>query len=424
VKLSSEAIFCWEKRWESRFIQLYFVAAVLAHLGAKKLFLGNHQHCLPKTGALLLLICMVLDARRNKKRSPVFFLVSRIPANGMKLLTSVLLPLLAGAFFEQQTWTRQATLRRAVVMVGSKRTVDRRSKDNKVQDDGGGGDSWKVLTVKLDSVKAAKARFGKVDVVKIADDGVDELQCRHFATCAGCSVKSGFDDTPVVRKAKRFFESEGSNMAVHLANVTGWRSHVKLAVQPLSKWGGLKIGLYKGGTHAVEPIPYCRVHHPRINEAVEVLHRAAVDLGVSGYAEASKGQPATGELRYVQMSVDRSSGRIQLTLVWNALTFKEAGQNLPRLVKRLKGNPDLWHSVSANFQTSESNAIFNFHPKAWKTLWGPPLLREQVGDAAFYFQPQIFRQVSHPPQPVTVPCSYLRLCCHCPPPLTTLLPDV
>ncbi|KAJ1397006.1 S-adenosyl-L-methionine-dependent methyltransferase [Ochromonadaceae sp. CCMP2298] len=285
-------------------------------------------------------------------------------------------------------------------MVGSKRSVDRRSNDKNVQDDdqSRGSDSWKVLTVKLESGKRgsgeAKARFGKVATAKVADDGVDELQCRHFFTCAGCSVKNGFDDTPVVRRAKRFFESEGSAMTVHLGNVTAWRSHVKLAVQPLSKWGGLKIGLYKGGTHSVEPIPYCRVHHPRINEAVEVLHRAAVDVGVSGYAEASKGQPAQGDLRYVQMSVDRSTGRIQLTLVWNALTFKEAGMNLPRLVKRLKSNPDLWHSVSVNFQTSESNAIFNFNPKAWQTLWGPPLLREQVGDAAFYFQPQIFRQAN------------------------------
>ena len=72
--------------------------------------------------------------------------------------------------------------------------------------------------------------------------------------------------------------------------------------------------------------------------------------------------------------------------------FKDAEQTLPRLVKRLKGRPDLWHSVYANFQTSASNAILNYHPKAWKVLWGPPALREQVGQASFFFSPQIFRQ--------------------------------
>ena len=60
------------------------------------------------------------------------------------------------------------------------------------------------------------------------------------------------------------------------------------------------------------------------------------------------------------------------------------------------GRPDLWHSVTVNFQTSAGNAIFNFNRKAWKSLWGPPFLREKIGNATFFFQPQIFRQVRLP----------------------------
>lgn len=198
----------------------------------------------------------------------------------------------------------------------------------------------------------------------------------------------------MVKRARVFFKGEGIHFPVHLYNSTEWRSHAKLAVQPLSRWGGLKIGLYREGSHEVEPIPECRVHHPRINVAVEELRRAATDLGVKGYEEAANGQPSQGELRYLQMSVERQSGKVQLVLVWNALTYKETDQTLPRLVKRLKGRPDLWHSVTVNFQTSESNAIFNYHPKAWKLLWGPPALREVIGDASFFFKPQIFRQAN------------------------------
>ena len=78
--------------------------------------------------------------------------------------------------------------------------------------------------------------------------------------------------------------------------------------------------------------------------------------------------PHQGELRYVQMSVERETGKVQIVLVWNAMMFKDAEQTLPRLVKRLKGRPDLWHSVYANFQTSTSNTILNYHPKGSITL--------------------------------------------------------
>lgn len=253
-------------------------------------------------------------------------------------------------------------------------------------------DPWKVLLRKLDTTKAATEKFGK-KVQKVENNAPDELQCSHFGTCAGCSIKGNFVEIPIVKQAKAYFTSEGIAYPVHVGTPHGWRTHAKLAVQPMSRWGGLKIGLYKEGTHDVEAIPGCRVHHPRINEAVEELRRAAMDVGVKGYEPAKNGLPPSGDLRYVQMSVERESGKVQLVLVWNAQAYKDAEQTLPRLVKRLRGQPELWHSVSVNFQTSESNAIFNFHPKAWKLLWGPPLLREKIGLSTFFFRPQIFRQV-------------------------------
>jgi hypothetical protein len=253
-------------------------------------------------------------------------------------------------------------------------------------------DPWKVLMTKLDTTKSAKSKFGKIEGPKAAAV-IDELQCKHFATCAGCTIMGNFTEAPVVKRARNFFTSEGVKLSTHISSTTQWRTHVKLAVRPLSRWGGLKIGLYKAGSHEVEAIPECKVHHPRVNEAVEELRRAAMEIGVKGYEEAKNGKPAEGELRYLQMNVERESGKIQLVLVWNAFQFRDAEQTLPRLLKRLKARPDLWHSVYANFQTSGSNAIFNYNPKSWKLLWGPPAIREKVGDANFFFMPQIFRQV-------------------------------
>eukprot|EP01041_Mallomonas_annulata_P007345 gene7345-14993_t len=253
-------------------------------------------------------------------------------------------------------------------------------------------DPWKVLITKLDKTKDSTERFGKALVPDPQISQVDELQCRHFGTCGGCTQKGEFQNTPVVLKAKAFFTTQGIKFNTYLEKTNGWRTHAKLAVQPLSRWGGIKIGLYKTGSHEVESIPDCKVHHPRINEAVEELRRTATDAGVKAYQPSSNGLPAQGELRYLQMSVERETGKIQLVLVWNADSYKEADQSLPRLVKRLKSRPDLWHSISANFQTASSNVIFNYAPKAWKLLWGPPTTKEKIGRADFFFQPQVFRQ--------------------------------
>lgn len=92
----------------------------------------------------------------------------------------------------------------------------------------------------------------------------------------------------------------------------------------------------------MEPIPQCRVHHPRINEAAEILRLAATDAGVLGYehGENRRGKRptrASGELKYLQFSLERSTGKVQVVLVWNAEEYREASQALPRLVKRLKG---------------------------------------------------------------------------------------
>ena len=104
------------------------------------------------------------------------------------------------------------------------------------------------------------------------------------------------------------------------------------------------------------------------------------------------------------MSLERYTGKIQLVLVWNALMYKYATPSLARLVKKLKstgtstgtGNgtkPNIWHSITVNFQTSDSNVIFNYNPKSWKLMYGPAIVKEKIGNVTFYFKPQIFRQV-------------------------------
>lgn len=127
--------------------------------------------------------------------------------------------------------------------------------------------AWKALIQKLDETKSDKERFGKdteqYQSVRNQKNVPDELKCVHFEECSGCSLRGKFDDSPVIRRASAYFKSESIPFRVNMGQTTAWRTHVKLAVQPTSRWGGVKMGLYKEGTHIVEAIPECRVHHPR-----------------------------------------------------------------------------------------------------------------------------------------------------------------
>lgn len=268
--------------------------------------------------------------------------------------------------------------------------------------------SWKTLIKTLGTSKS-DPRFAKVrdasstdprpptasDLTVAVKPRADELQCVHFGECSGCLLNSDFTNAPVMQRAKAFFARENVPFAVHIGNVTAWRTHVKLAVQPMSKWGGLKVGLYRANSHEVASIPHCRVQHPLLNEAAELIRLAALDAGVKGYVGATAKHAASGELRYIQLSLDRASGKVQVVLVWNADAASDAIVTLPRLVNALRDrHPNRWHSISVNFNTLTSNQIFDYEPSKWRLLWGLPYLKTAVDRAAFFFRPQIFRQAN------------------------------
>lgn len=62
---------------------------------------------------------------------------------------------------------------------------------------------------------------------------------------------------------------------VHPWEPHGWRTVAKLAARPISKWGGVELGLYKLASHDVVGIPDCQVHHPSVNRAVSLVKESA-----------------------------------------------------------------------------------------------------------------------------------------------------
>lgn len=258
--------------------------------------------------------------------------------------------------------------------------------------------SWKILAKKLETSKNTTTIFGKQVTNNPNNQKIptttDLLQCPHFNECAGCTQTSDFTNTPIMQRAKKFMQSQNIPFQIQVGGYLQWRTLVKLAVQPMSKWGGLRFGLYKAGSHDVLSIPQCKVHHPKINEASEFVRLAALDAGVSGYTPATAKQDSSGDLRYLQFSVSRHTGKVQLVLVWNAENYKSCSASLQRFVKRLKSRDDLFHSIHINFHVGRNNNIFDYEEKNWKLLWGPQVMKEKIGKGTFSFLPQIFKQAN------------------------------
>jgi tRNA/tmRNA/rRNA uracil-C5-methylase (TrmA/RlmC/RlmD family) len=160
----------------------------------------------------------------------------------------------------------------------------------------------------------------------------------------------------------------------------GFRTRARLAVR--GRAGAPKLGLFQAGTHRITDIPRCAIHHPRINEAAAAFKAALRASGLAPYVERG----GRGLIRYLQVAVQRASGRVQLVIVTNAdspdevlaLARDVAGRLGPALLGLWwNGNPTLGNSILG---------------PAWRLLAGEPLLREEVAGVPVFFPPGAFVQ--------------------------------
>lgn len=246
----------------------------------------------------------------------------------------------------------------------------------------------------------------------------EAIGCKHFQECSGCVVDQNVAAVSVVQSAKFYFSStstrrkrmdilgrglpfateekdDGFYKVVVPSKTQEWRTQAKLAVAPKSStWSkdGCQFGLFRRGTHTVLEIPDCAVHHPSINRAVHALVDATERLGIAAYQETTREYG----LRYVQFQVERVTGKVCLTLIWNAETLKQTQPALSRLIKELESKePDLWHSVWCHCNDSSGNNIFSRNPRRWHRISGPEFIREPIpatDQGWLYFSPLTFRQ--------------------------------
>lgn len=209
------------------------------------------------------------------------------------------------------------------------------------------------------------------------------LSCTHRPPCPGCPrLGSGLAaDHPELAPLTELAERAGIALELGAPGpMLGYRHRARLAVR--GRMDAPQIGIFEQGTHRALHIPRCLVHHARINEVVVALAQAIRELRVPPYADATH----RGEVRYLQVVVERSSQRVQVVLV--VRDAREPG--LPALLDRMREQLGArLHSLFVSEQSARNNAILG--PRC-ELVCGPPAVREEIAGAQVFFPPDAFGQ--------------------------------
>ncbi len=206
--------------------------------------------------------------------------------------------------------------------------------------------------------------------------------CPHRPPCPGCPRYGELGIAPdshsrLAELAKRsgLLEPEivvGAELA--------FRTRARLAVR--GRASSPKVGLFQEGTHRIADIPRCRIHHPVVNEVSAALRRAIRETGVAPYGDESQ----RGELRYLQVAVERASGRAQVVLVGNSDSAEPLRPTFDALEREL--GPVL-QGLWWNGNPTRTNAILG--PR-WQHVAGEAALRETIAGIDVFHPPGAFGQ--------------------------------
>ena len=211
---------------------------------------------------------------------------------------------------------------------------------------------------------------------------IELTACTHRPPCPGCPrlFEDGFP-----QRAESGLRELAARAGIPIPELalgasTGFRYRARLAVRGRSK--SPKIGIFQADSHRIVDIPGCLVHHPLINQIAAAVKRGIKTTGTQPYADL----PHAGELRSVQIVVERASQLAQLTLVGNHTDATPLQPLLQHLQRELDS---VLHSLWWNGNPERTNTILGPH---WEQLSGPSAVREQIGGASVFFPPGAFGQ--------------------------------
>ncbi|MBX3464532.1 MAG: class I SAM-dependent RNA methyltransferase [Planctomycetes bacterium] len=150
------------------------------------------------------------------------------------------------------------------------------------------------------------------------------LHCRHFGACGGCTRLDQPIATQLAAKQRRATELLApflAGVAVDAPLPPRTPRHDRTSILYPARWqhGRLELGIYRPGSHDVEPIADCRIQHKALTRLAVAVAEALRALGVPAYDETT----GRGLVRALRARLLPGSNELLFGLVVTRLGFSE-----------------------------------------------------------------------------------------------------
>lgn len=161
-----------------------------------------------------------------------------------------------------------------------------------------------------------------------------------------------------------------------------YRTTAKLVIA--GSYNNPYIGMYRRATHDLVDLTDCPIHHPLINQVIDVVQNGIKKLRVPIYQPERK----TGILRYLVVRVSEESRQAMVTFV----TYHRSYNELHHLGKFLQQHLPQVAVICQNVNSSEGTVIFGNRDYF---LTKQQTIQENIGGVKMLVSPRSFLQAQH-----------------------------
>jgi len=223
------------------------------------------------------------------------------------------------------------------------------------------------------------------------------LHCPHFGRCGGCSQLDIDIGQQLQAKRTRAIERLGASLGdvepvIAPPPRTPRHDRTSILYPAQQQNGKLQLGIYRAGTHQIEPITDCRIQHKALTRLAVRAGDVMRELRLPAYDEAAH----SGLLRAFRARVMPGTGELLLGVVVTRRDFADREQLATLLWQAASGMRD-----DQGRPITPVGVVINHNPERGNALLGPTTIvqhgrgwqRDRVGDlslrvsfASFYQQ--------------------------------------
>lgn len=249
-------------------------------------------------------------------------------------------------------------------------------------------------TVRVSIMKAKKTMgFARLLEIMSPSPCRCEPPCPTAARCGGCTLQHLSYEGQLAMKEKKVKDCLTRIGSVDLKQVEwlpiigmaeghlNYRNKAQFPVRPDDK-GEPVAGFFAGRSHRLVPAKECRIQHPAINKAANIVMDFLREYHIKPYDEENH----TGLVRHIYARRGYHTKQVMVCLVVNGNSLPHADE----LSKRLQ-SLDGFTSLLLNINQEKTNVILG---REMKLLWGKDYIEDTIGRLRYRISAPSFYQVN------------------------------